>query len=775
MSQSNANTLVPQIGSRSLVRCASGMLLILVAALVFQAATIQSASAQGLLLPDDRMIGPGIEIMPRLMPPRRSYKLDEFAIDVQISDQVAQTQVTQAFRNTGDTQMEVSFVFPLPYDGAIDRLTFMVDGKELEARLLPADEARQIYEGYVRRYEDPALLEWMGTGIFKTSVFPVPAGASRTVSLNYSQLLRKNDKATDYLFPLSTARFPAVPVDKISFRAAITSKAAIKNIYSPSHPVKITRDDDYNAVVEFEATDKIPAGDMRLIFDTDDKSIGASVLSYWPKGADQGYFILMASPEVKKESAEEVKKSVLFVVDRSGSMNGKKIAQAREAAKFVLDNLNEGDLFNIIGYDTRVEPFAPEMERYNEESRSKALAYINAASAGGGTNIEGALQTALGNVQDAETPTYVVFLTDGRPTVGEQNEMKIVEGVSKLNPYGARIISFGVGFDVNSRLLDRLTVENKGQSHYVAPTDDVEVAVSRLYDSISSPILTNVQIVYEFDVMDVEHKELVNRVYPTNAVDLFSGNQLVIVGRYKESGTAEIQIEGRVGKEEKSFTFEAQFAGEGDNIANGFVEKLWAVRRVGEIIDQIDLRGRDDGLVEELVALATQHGIVTRYTSFLADEYDEGLDDVARNNAWAGRELLALEAEVGEDAFGARASKQDFKGAGGGGRITDHADMDFAAPGLSQVGPVVGSDFEGTISGIRGTSNGILYKRGDEIIAWNATDEKEKAEAVEIKRFSDEYFALIAENTRAENELIADQQADESLFIKLRGQMYRIK
>ncbi|MEM7455751.1 MAG: VIT domain-containing protein [Planctomycetota bacterium] len=750
-------------------------------AIVMAVASSGTAFGQGFLLPDDRMIMPE--------PVRQSYKLDEFSIDVQITDQIAQTQVSQVFRNTGTTQMEVSFVFPLPYDGAVDRMTFLVDDEEWEAKLLPADEAREIYEGYVRRYEDPALLEWSGTGIFKTSVFPVPAGSTRTVTLNYAQLLKKNDRATDYTFPLSTARFSAVPVDRISFRASIHSDHNIKNIYSPSHEIEISRDDDRNAVVEFSAEEKIPASDFRLIYDTDDETIGASVLSYWPEGADEGFFILMASPEVKKESDEDVAKSVILVIDRSGSMNGKKIDQARDAAKFVLNNLNEGDLFNIVGYDTRVEPFRPEMERFNEESRSEAIAYINGTSAGGGTNIDGALQTALSNVQDAETPTYVCFLTDGRPTVGEQNDIRIVETVTRLNPHGARIISFGVGFDVNSRLLDRLTATQRGQSHYVSPSDDIEVAVSRLYDSISSPILTDIQIAYDFDAMDVDDDSIVTSVYPSQAIDIFAGNQLVIVGRYSESGTADVELKGRVGTEDNSFNFQVEFAAEGENAGNGFVEKLWAVRRVGDIIDQIDLRGHDDALVEELVALATQHGIVTRYTSFLADENasaEEELGDIASNRAVVGSNLLALEAVEGQSAWMQRNTKQELRnlgagggfGGGGGGMIGSAPVVgDFAADAyFGRAGTVVeASAVDSALAGIRSTANSCVYKRGNEIIAWNAAERGERENAVNVARFSDEYFELIASNSREENELIASQQAGEKLFIKLRGNMYCIE
>lgn len=748
--------------------------------------TGQLSSAQGVLIPDDGQEHrhPHFRIPRPHLPPivdRDSYRIKELSIDATIKDQIAQTQVTQMFENMGRRQMEVSFVFPLPYDGAIDQLTFLVDGKELQAKLLPADKAREIYEGYVRRYKDPALLEWIGTGMFKTSVFPVPAGATRTVSLKYSQLLKKDRKTVDYLFPLSTAKYTAKPIEKVSFRLAIQSGSPIKNIYSPTHDVKVERDDDRNAVVSVEAKNNIPVNDFRLLYDTDDRKIGASVVSFWPEDEDQGYFVLLASPEIKKSSESESRKNILFVVDRSGSMNGKKIVQARDAAKFVLNNLNENDLFNVIAYDSEIQAFAPELQRYNEESRSSALGFINSINSGGSTNIDGALAAALKNIKDDSLPNYIVFLTDGRPTVGEVNEMKIVENTKTHNKHGARLISFGVGYDVNSRLIDRLSNANHGQSEYVGPDQDIEASVSRLYEKIASPVLTDAAVSYNFDVMDVEQGEIVNRVYPKEALDIFAGGQLIIVGRYKESGTAEVKLTGRIGKDTKTYGFEVQFADKGQHNSNGFVEKLWATRRIGQIIDEIDLNGHNDELVKELIQLSMKHGIMTRYTSFLADENADAnaLSDVRANFGAAVENLKALEATGGRRGFAQRIAKQSFKSADRTGTFGAAGGGGGLAPAPSGGG---GAYFEDqvalSVSGIRTNKSGTVYKRGKTVIAANATDvdlEKQKNEIVEVERYSKDYFDLVAANSKTENEILAEQLDDEELIIRLRGKIYRIK
>ena len=220
------------------------------------------ASAQGLLVGED---SGKIVILPRPIvfhpphpQPESQYKIKSLEVNANLDGQIAKVQVSQSFVNTGSQALEVSFVFPLPYDGAVDQLTLLVDGKEMPAKLLDATAARQLYEEIVRKNRDPALLEWVGTGLFKTSVFPVPPGAERKVTLRYSQVCRQWDGLTDFLFPLSTAKFTSHPIEEIRFNLAIESQSEIKNIYSPSHAVDIKRPDDKHAVVSYTPKSRFP-------------------------------------------------------------------------------------------------------------------------------------------------------------------------------------------------------------------------------------------------------------------------------------------------------------------------------------------------------------------------------------------------------------------------------------------------------------------------------------------------------------------------------------
>jgi Ca-activated chloride channel homolog len=794
-----------------------------------------AAAAQGLLVhiqPDDHVPLPRPIIIvppwphPRPIPhprptpqPESTYKIKSLEVNARLVDQVAKVQVSQSFVNTGSRQMEVAFVFPLPYDGAIDQLTLLVDGKEVPAKLLDATAARQQYEAIVRKNKDPALLEWMGTGMFKTSVFPVPPGAERKVTLRYSQLCRKLDGLTDFLFPLSTAKYTSHPVEEVKINLALESQADIKNVYSPTHTVEIKRPDDKHANIVYTAKNEIPTTDFRLLYDVGKGQVGTSVISYRPKSDEEGYLLLLTSPEIKPASDERPKKTVLFVLDRSGSMSGEKIEQAKNALKFVLNNLREGDTFNIIAYDSEVETWKPELQRFNEETRKAATGFVEGIYAGGSTNINGALSKALDQLKDKSRPNFVIFLTDGLPTVGETNEQKIAANAKQANGLHSRLFVFGVGYDLNARLLDKLARENFGISEYVRPTENIEAHVSALYNRIGAPVMSDVTIKVDVEGAKTEEGPLVTRQYPKDVTDLFAGEQLVIVARYKKPGDAKVVITGKVGDKEQKFDFPAKLVEKSHDDTHAFVEKLWAVRRIGEILDEVDLRGKNDELIKELVMLSTKHGLLTPYTSFLADE--NAKTDLASSVNEARQRLDSLSELGGARGVALRINKDSFRRALADDKTAAEAafeglydrdsavvqSLPAAAPagaaggagyGAGINGPArSGGGYGGAISSVAGRTattapaiqarelaerakvaenvkrigNKSFFRRGDRWVD-SSIDEKLEKKAKTIKRFSDEYFELVDKHGMDVAKYLA---FDEPVTLVLDGQVYEFE
>ncbi len=650
----------------TLVRALSGWAIIACCVVAGVLASPSAGLGQGFLIGPHPMPRPWRHPRPPHPHPRprpaASYQVTSLSVKARVGNQIARVEVEQTFVNRGSRVLEASFIFPLPYDGAVDRMTFMVDGEELPGKLLDADEAARIFQNYVRKNQDPALLQWVGHGIFRTRVFPIPPGKKRTVSLRYTQVLRKEFGLTELAIPLRPAQFTQQPLESLTISATIRSNTPIKNVYSPSHQVKVERKKGKLVRVTFSAERAVPLEDFRLMYDVGKESVSTKVVSYRPSGDEDGYFLMLISPELPGETDEVQPKTVIFVLDRSGSMSGKKIKQARNALRFVLRNLHEGDLFNIIAYDSEVESFQPELQRFDKEQLDEALAFVDGIESGGSTNLTGALLRAMKMVpDDSDRPAYVVFLTDGRPTAGVTREPKIVQAAADANRAAARLYTFGLGFDVNSRLLDKLAGGNRGYTVYVKPDEDIEVSVAKLYRRIEAPALVDVK--FDIDVPVKRKKPAANatyRVYPREVADLFAGDQLVVVGRYRRAGKVKVTIRGKLLGKPHTYDFGGRFVDQSKDDTHAYVEKLWAVRRIGEIIDEIDLHGENKELVEELVRLAKQHGILTPYTSFLADEHN-AWDDVAGQNRAAGELLGMLKQSSGRSGFAQRRAKNEMK------------------------------------------------------------------------------------------------------------------
>jgi len=720
--------------------------------------------AQGLLVDvredhDFRLPRPIIVVpSPRPHPhpePPVSYRIRQLAVNVNLVDQIAKVQVSQSFVNTGSRQMEVAFVFPLPYDGAVDQLTFMVDGKEYEAQLLGADEARRIYESYVRRNQDPALMEWIGTGMFKTSIFPVPPGAERSVTLRYSQVCRTMSGLTEFVFPLSTAKYTSQPVEAVRLQVNIQSQAPIKNVYSPTHSVQVARPGNLQAQVEWTGSQLVPASDFRLLYDVGDQAVAASVLSYRPDSGDDGYFLLLVTPQLPTGASEIPRKAVVLAVDRSGSMAGKKMEQAQAALLHVLDNLRPGDLFNIVAYDSVVESFRAGLQTVTDETRQAARGFVAGLYAGGATNLDGALKAVLTQLTDRSLPSYVLFLSDGLPTTGETKVPQIVAQARERNRVRARLFAFGVGYDVNARLLDKLARENFGQTEYVRPDEAIDDRVSRLYQRIGSPVLTDARLEFDLEGLTVADGAAVNRVYPREVYDLFAGEQLVVVGRYRKPGAAKVTVRGQVADNSLTLDFPGQLVESSADESYAFIEKLWATRRVGEIIDQIDLHGKNQELVDELVQLSLQHGILTPYTSFLADD-QQPLGGVAEHRARADEALNGLAQEAGREGFAQRLAKDSLRRA------------PLAAPSGAVTLLDAKQDRAVTVETVRNVGARTFFLRGGRWVDSRAADTPE-AEITAVERYSPGYFELV---TRHGPEVGRYLALEGQIVVKLDDRVY---
>jgi Ca-activated chloride channel family protein len=542
-------------------------------------------------------------------PELEGLALESHRAEARIIDQTAVTKVTEVFRNQHEGTLEADFVFPLPRDAVVSNLTMYVNGRPFNGEIMEAGRARAIYEATVRQMRDPALLEYMDSGLLRLRVYPIHAGSRQEVALEYAEALEANEGLVEYYYPLHTPGASVETLEDFTLTIDITAAAGIRNVYSPTHPVAVNRVDDRHVKVGFEGTEEELNRDFQLFYAMSDADFGASLLSCKPVDSD-GYFLLLLSPPCDVEEERLVSKDVVFVLDVSGSMAGEKIKQAKAALQFCIASLLEGDRFKLITFNDSIGRLSGGLRAANSQGRQEAIAYLSKLEGAGGTDIKSALTEALTLEEREGRPVYVVFLTDGCPSVGETDINRILQSVEKANKTSARLFSFGVGYDVNTDLLDGLTRISNGVNQYVHPDEDIEVKVSSFFRKIGEPMLSGVALDFgEVGAYDV---------YPRDPGDIFRGSQLVVAGRYRKPGPATVRMSGEGSSGATSLYHPVAFSAAGGS--NSFVEEIWAGRRIGHLLGELRLKGESDELKQAVIQLSEAYGIVTPYTSYLIEE-----------------------------------------------------------------------------------------------------------------------------------------------------------
>lgn len=599
--------------------------------LLFLLVTCNMANGQGLIIRPDFQPG--------------ELELRRHAISAQIHEQIAVVTVEHEFYNPGAATVEGTFLFPLPANAHVSRFSMNVDGKEMAGELLSAEEARSIYENIVRQQLDPALLEMADYRTFRARIFPIPAKATRKLTLRYDANLAREGNTVTFQYPMQGnlthrraggprtfprpigpapfAREQAQPPEHVKstqslLRIEMQTETALRNIYSPSHRVEIRQNENRRATVECEMANAFEGRDFLLYYSLDPNEIATTLLTHRPETGKPGYFMLLISPQVDLSDNQVLAKDLVLVLDTSGSMAGEKIQQAKAALRYCLQRLGERDRFGMVTFSSEARVFRPALVGITE--REDALWHVDKLEATGGTNINEALLAAHKLLRD--TPTgrgMIIFLTDGLPSVGVQEEGQIRRNLQQANSNNVRLFSFGVGFDVNTKLLDGLGRDHHAFADYISPQENIEERVSTFYDKVRYPVMSN--ITCEFRGTDVR------LLSPRQLPDLFKGGQIILAGRYQQAGHASMTLRGQIGDQRQTLQYDFDFPQR--EREREFVARLWATRRVGDLLEDIRLNGENSELKDEVINLAKEFGLVTPYTSYLVREEETFAEDAA--------------------------------------------------------------------------------------------------------------------------------------------------
>ncbi len=657
----------------------------------------------------------------------------ESRVTVAVEGNIATIEVDEWFLNSGERVAEGHYLYPLPAGAALAGASLYQGETELRGEVMDADEARRIYEEIVRRRADPALIEYMGEGLFRARVFPIEPGQRRRVTLRYSQVLEPAGESLH--FRTSGALRPTLPTHgggesartkapaPVFLHMAVTPASNFLDPFSPSHALELERQADTLWVDVPEAE-----GRVSVFLPRSSDVVGLSVLPHRPAGED-GFVLLSLTPP--RITADPEPRDLVVVVDVSGSMAGSKIEQARTAVQGLLDEMGPDDRFRLISFSNGVNRLDTEWRSADRTSLAEARRWITNLRADGGTNIEGALNAAFEVAPGSDRLPVVVFLTDGLPTVGEQDPARISNSAEgKRGRY--RIFAFGVGNDVNTGLLDRLSEATRGTTQYVEPGEDVERALSLLATRISHPVLTDLSI--------VEAPVAISEWFPVHIPDVFAGETLVLLARYRGEGEGAVVIEGRSGGRVRRIQTSAVFPRV--QVANAGLPRLWAARKVGHLSRQLWTEGESPELVEEIRSTALRYGLPSPFTSILVQEPEAPIvaadllsPGLASNGAAtpsprmstpssAARIRQAVASGTGTEAVQMAERSRLFRAAGRADEV------DALAKGILD-----DTDSETTVLAGR-----VLRREGG---VWVELGRDETLPVVTIERFSEAWFSLL--------------------------------
>jgi len=704
-------------------------------------------------------------------------------ITINITDQVATKTYDCTFKNPNPRAVVGGTCYMELEPGAqIDNMSVLVDGKEMKAEILDVEKAKQVFTDIVKNGGSPALLEYFGNQLIQTQVPRIAPNGIVKVKLTYTTVLKKRGDLIRLQMLNTNPKALMQPLKSASVTVNINSKEPIKNIYSPTHAINIVEKEGWDVAVEWKQENYMPKHPFVLYYQTTPEEVGASIVAHRELDED-GSFMMMLSPTIsqgagKLTEADILPKDVVFCVDTSGSMlKDGKMEQARGALKYCVESLRDGDRFNIVDFSTVPRHFQEEgLVKVNDASRAKALRYVAKLHARGGTAINDALELSLKHLgEDSDRLKMIVFATDGLPTIGERDPEAILKAVSKQNTKDVRIFVFGEGFDVNTKLLDFLALDHRGEADYILPEENIQKKISRFFDRVGSPVMTNLKIT--FDGLEVKD------VYPPAIPDVFRGEQVILYGRYTGHGEKTIKVTGTVAGETKTFEYKLTFPELSEDDKSSFVPRLWAGKKVDYLLNELRKSAPGDmneELVDEVTYLAKRYGIITPYTSYLmADDLaangQDGQPMAATRPGFGRRQLLsrlADESKPAADAAVRESRVRDSK------KLAKSRSESSRSGGVAAFGTAVeeqlalsqeGGKKRSSLEAIRYIGSRTFYKRGKQWEEGTFDPSKDKSvKTIEIG--SDEYLKLLKDDPR-----LAKYLALGDVLLKVKKTWYRVE
>jgi Ca-activated chloride channel family protein len=583
------------------------LLLIVVAIMLWQLLGTAQSGAVGVLF--CRRIGTSTEY--------QKMWIKSVTTNTTIQGQIAVTHTDQKFINETGMIVESIFVFPLPEGATISELVYWFNGIRYVAEIRERQAAIKDYQDKLRQYLDPALLEYLGNNLFRLSIAPINPNSEVRFEITYIELLPYDFGKVSYTYLLNTLGLSPKPLDGVMLTIEAQSTKPYRYFKSPSHQnstaTQVTKVSDYQYKVVFGDEKFYPDKDFEIEFSTVREGVDFDVFTYTPVPADSfgtdSFYALWISPPDSFSNWKTIPKDLVFTADVSSTMEGERLLQLKQSLYEFLNLLSPDDRFNIITFGTHVTYFQPDLVPATMDYLMAGRNFVYQMYALGMTNIEGALRASIKQSFGDQSTNDIIFLTDGKPTIGETRTEVLLDTVKKINKNDARFFSFGIGNDLNKALLIQLARENHGYPTFITADDSIALTIKNHFDRISNPVLSNIQI--DFGGLKQWDR------YPKTLPDLFWGSQALVLGLYSNSGVFDVAVKAQTFKD--SIELKQTISFNGTPGGNRAVPRLWAQAKIQHLLEQIEIYGEVQELVNQVIDLSLRFGILTKYTAFYAD------------------------------------------------------------------------------------------------------------------------------------------------------------
>ncbi|HXI92195.1 MAG TPA: VIT domain-containing protein [Blastocatellia bacterium] len=563
------------------------------------------------------------------VPSASSLPLEHTDVVAHVSGPLASVSVAQRFGNSFSEPVELAYLFPLPHGAAIVDYELRIGQRVIRADMKELEEARRTYSTARDQGQRAGLLEQRRRNLFSIELANVQPGETILATIRYQERLRYDDGCYSFVFPMGiTPKYHRDPAEAAKVDAPVAAAGdSIGTVdigitvdgggpaddpNSPSHEVEITRMDERRFGIRLLGH-VIPNKDFVLRYRVADTAVRAAACTSISEGG--ATVLITALPPRLTDDSEPSPREFIFVIDRSGSMSGEPLLQARNALRSCLRSMGPQDTFNIQAFDDRVEWFSESANLVAQAAVERADKWLERIDARGGTDILGAIDSVLMIDSEPERQRYIVFLTDGAVSADDEALRRVQRGLGR-----ARLFTFGIGPSVNRSLLMRMADVGHGTAEFLQLNEDIEEAIIRFQDRVAYPVLQDITLDWEgVTAWDV---------YPACLPDLYIGQPLELVARIRATGQSpgRLTISGRSGNLPVALEVELPPS----TTAEPIITRAWARARVDALLDGLrDEPGQMGALRSEIIGLAIAHRLLTPFTAFVAvdSEVTEKLSD----------------------------------------------------------------------------------------------------------------------------------------------------